>query len=49
MSPELIQILKNNEIDNEKINIDKSNIFSIGIIILRMIFLLEELNIKGFN
>ena len=42
MSPELIKIIKNNLIDCNNINIDKSNIFSIGIILLRMIFLLEE-------
>ena len=32
-----------------KINIEISNVFSIGIILIRIIFLLKEKYIKGFN
>ena len=41
MSPELIKFIKNN-INLNKFNKDWSNIFSIGLIILRSILLLKE-------
>ena len=47
MSPEL-QILNNiDELD--KINTEKSNLFIIGIILLRISLLLNEDKIKGFS
>ena len=47
MSPELYFLKSIIELD--KINIEKSNTFSIGIILLRINLLLNENEIKGFS
>ena len=48
MSPELIKIITEN-ISMQEFNIEKSNMFSIGIIILRMSLLLPEKLINKIN
>ena len=47
MSPELQKIVNMNQVNN--INVEKCNVFSLGLILLRMKFLFEELQIKDYN
>ena len=49
MSPELLRFIKGMNYSILKLNLEISNIFSIGIILIRIIFLLKEKYIKGFN
>ena len=52
MSPELLFILSNKNISSEIINnfdLEKTNIFSIGIILIQIILLLLEINIKNID
>ena len=49
MSPELYLFISKQNYSIEKIDLEISNIFSLGIILIRIIFLLKEKYIKGFN
>ena len=48
MSPELLLILENNSNINN-FDLEKTNIFSIGIILIQIILLLLEINIKNID
>ena len=48
MSPELLIILENNSNINN-FDLEKTNIFSIGIILIQIILLLLEINIKNID